>query len=71
MKALQKNLTLGFYQIYIKEPGYDSNEELLQQAKDKAKKSIRNQFREHVKNILRDLIITKVVKYRTYKKINK
>ena len=44
---------------------------LLQRAKDKAKKSIRNKFREHVKKILRDLIITQVVKYRTYKKMNK
>jgi len=71
MKSLQKKLTLSFYHISIKYPEFGSNEILLQRAKDKAKKSIRNKFREHVNNIFRDLIITQVVKYRTYKKMNK
>ena len=72
MKALQKKITLRFYHYYIKEPRYDSNEELLQKAKDEANTvRRRTKRREFVKKRLRDSIITQVVKYRTYKKMNK
>ena len=72
MNALQEYMAMGFYQIYIKEPGYDSNEELLQKAKDEANTvRRRTKRREKVKIMIQNLIVTKVVKYRTYKKMNK